>query len=102
MFIKYAERLKQINYLIKQKATGCPKEFAKRLGITERAWYKLRDSLIHDLGLPIAYCHVKKTYYYTEDGSFEIGFRKIADETKTKISAGNIYSFIYYPLHYGS
>jgi predicted DNA-binding transcriptional regulator YafY len=99
MLIKYAERLKQINYHIKQHGTGTPKEFAKKLGITERSWYKLRDSLIHDLGLPIAYCHIKRTYYYTEDGSFEIGFRKITNDKKSKIAGGSLYSCNYYALN---
>ena len=92
MLWKYTERLNQINYLIKQKATGCPKEFAQKLGITERAWYKLRDSLIHDLELPIAYCPIKRSYYYTEEGSFEIGFKKLSENKKSNISGGNISS----------
>jgi hypothetical protein len=91
MLWKYTERLSHINYLIKQKATGCPKEFAKKLEITERAWYKWRDSLVNDLGLPIDYCPVKRTYFYKEDGTFEMGFRKLSDIQKSNISGGNIF-----------
>ena len=92
MLCKYTERLLRINYLIKQKATGCPKEFAQKLGITERAWYKWRDSLINDLGLPIDYCPIKRTYFYTEEGTFEIGFKKLSDSQMAQISGGNIFS----------
>jgi hypothetical protein len=91
MLCKYTERLEHINYLIKQKATGCPKELAQKLGITERAWYKWRDLLVNDLGLPIEYCPIKRTYYYTEEGTFEIGFRRISYTQKSKISGGSIF-----------
>ncbi len=92
MLWKYTERLSQINYLIKQKATGCPKEFAQKLGITERAWYKWRDSLVNDLRLPIEYCPSKRTYFCNEEGTFEIGFRRMSDDKKANISGGNIIS----------
>jgi hypothetical protein len=88
MLYKYTDRLKQINYHIKHKSTGCPAEFAKKLGITVRAWYKWRDTLINDLGLPIVYCPFKKTYYYKEEGTFEMGFRKIPDNGKFNINGG--------------
>ena len=86
---KYTERLKQINFLIKNKATGSPKEMAKKLGLSERAWFKVRDMLIYDLGLPIAYCTTKKTYYYTEEGSFEIGFKRISKDKSNDINGGH-------------
>jgi hypothetical protein len=91
MLWKYTERLKHINQLIRTKATGCPKELAAKLGLTERAWYKLRDELINDLNLPISYCPIIRSYYYKEEGSFEIGFKKLTEDRTTDISGGNKY-----------
>lgn len=88
MILKICERLRYLDRLIKLKATGTPKELSQKLGITERAWYKYRDELIHDLGLPITYCNYHKSYIYTEEGGFEIGFRKLSNPAKEKIRGG--------------
>ena len=88
MILKITERLSYINHLIKLKQTGSPKEFASKLGISERCWYKLRDELINDLELPIAYCNYRKTYYYSVDGSLEIGFKPLSSEKTEKITGG--------------
>lgn len=82
------ERLKKIDQLILRKATGSPKELAKKLGISERAWYKLRDQLINDLDLPIKYCHYRRSYFYTEEGEFIIGFKRIDKKKSQQINGG--------------
>ncbi len=74
MIDKLANRFHHLNTLIRKRATGTPKELAERLGITERAWYKIRDELIHDLNVPLAYDPQRQTYYYTEAGQFVFGF----------------------------
>jgi hypothetical protein len=88
MIKKYLNRLEQIDYLIRNKATGTPKEMAKKLGICERAWYKLRDELVNDLNLPIAYCSIQRSYYYTISGKFEVGFKYLTDDKKEKLQGG--------------
>lgn len=77
-----------LNHLIKQRATGSPKELSRKLCITERAWYKLRDELINDLNLPIDYCPHSRSYIYTEEGSFEIGFKKILPDKAANLTGG--------------
>lgn len=77
-----------LNHLIKQRATGSPKELSRKLCITERAWYKLRDELINDLNLPIDYCPHSRSYIYTEEGSFEIGFKKILPNKAANLNGG--------------
>jgi hypothetical protein len=84
MILKLQHRFVYLNYLLKNKATGTPKELASKLGLTERAWYKLRDQLVNDLELPIAYCNERRSYYYTEEGSFEFGFRRFSALEKEK------------------
>ncbi len=88
MILKLQQRFEYLNRLLKMRATGTPKELAFKLGITERAWYKLRDQLVNDLELPIAYCPHRRSYYYTEEGSLEFGFRKISNREKEQITGG--------------
>ena len=95
MLFKLGQRLSYLNHLIKQKATGSPKELSRKLGITERAWYKLRDELVNDLNLPIDYCTNSRSYVYTEEGSFEIGFKKIPPDTAANLTGGKS-SFSYF------
>ena len=91
MLWKLHQRLTHIDRLIRLKATGSPKELAKKLCITERAWYKFRDELINDLHLPIAYCPHSRSYIYTEAGSFEIGFRKLPKDETANLNGGRSY-----------
>jgi hypothetical protein len=88
MLFKLCQRLNYLNHLIKQRATGSPKELSRKLCITERAWYKLRDELINDLNLPIDYCPHSRSYVYTEEGSFEIGFKKILPDKAANLTGG--------------
>ena len=102
MLFKLRQRLSYLNQLIKQRATGSPKELARKLGITERAWYKLRDELINDLNLPIDYCPHSRSYVYTEEGSFEIGFKKIPPDTAANMTGGKVLvnSYPFFSLHF--
>jgi predicted DNA-binding transcriptional regulator YafY len=88
MIYKLTQRLTYINHLIKTQKTGSPKEMAEKLGVSERCWYKLRDELVNDLQLPIAYCNYRKTYYYTTDGNLEIGFKPLNADKAEKIKGG--------------
>lgn len=88
MTLKILNRLEQIDHLIRTKATGTPKEMAQKLGISERAWYKIRDELINDLNFPIAYCSIQRTYYYTASGKFEAGFKYMTNEQKENLNGG--------------
>ncbi len=88
MLFKVHQRLTYLNHLIKQRATGSPKELSRKLGITERAWYKFRDELVNDLNLPIDYCPHSRGYVYTEEGSFEIGFKKIPPDKAANLTGG--------------
>jgi predicted DNA-binding transcriptional regulator YafY len=88
MLFKLRQRLSYLNQLIKQRATGSPKELARKLGITERVWYKFRDELVNDLNLPIDYCPHSRSYIYTEEGSFEIGFKKLPPDKAANLTGG--------------
>lgn len=57
------KKLKYLHWLITQNATGSPKQFAKKLGMTERSVYRIIDDLRLS-GFPIRYSEHKKSYQY--------------------------------------
>ncbi len=67
------ERLKRIDQLIRIKGTGTPAQLAQRLGFSERTVYDYLN-MMKDMGAPIKYCNFRQSYYYEQDGNFQIGF----------------------------
>ena len=71
--LKYIYRLKQMDDLIRRKATGTPEEFSQRLNIS-------RSQLLQDLkelkelGAPVDYCHASQCYYYTRECQVVLNF----------------------------
>ena len=55
-------------------ANGSLKEFAGKLSISERSLYDFLDELEYDFDCPIAYCHLRRSYYYTCDGQIIFRF----------------------------
>lgn len=89
MIQKLVNRFAYLDALLKKRATGTPKELAKRLDLTERAWYKLRDELINDLNVPIAYDAHARTYYYQQEGQLLFTFqRKLTTDDMEKLEGG--------------
>jgi Predicted transcriptional regulator len=62
--IKYADRLKQADRLIRLHATGSPKQFAGKLNVSLSHLYNILDEL-QLLGMSWAYSKTQQTYYYT-------------------------------------
>lgn len=66
-FIRFWDKMKYIDTLIRKKATGNQKEFAKKLNISVSTVNEyLKD--MRSVGFPIKYCHKRRTYYYEKDG----------------------------------
>ena len=87
MLFKWQQRFQKLDLLIRHKSTGNPQELAKKLGISVRQWYKLKDALIGDLALPIEYDSYCQTYYYTRPGvlRFEFDSHHETKEEQNKI-----------------
>jgi len=67
------EFLERIDQLIRLKATGCPREFAEKLGVSERKMYRLiRD--LKEIGCPIVYDSYRGSYKYEIEGCLKIKF----------------------------
>lgn len=70
--LKYVERLKRMDALIRRKATGTPDEFANRLGIRRTILMEeLRE--LKELGADLCYCKVRQSYYYANEFILKIG-----------------------------
>jgi len=75
----YLSRLKQIDSLIRNRATGCPEQFAGKLCMSKRRLYTYINEL-KKIGLPITYCRDLKSYIYTTEGRFVADFIIKANE----------------------
>ncbi len=70
--LRSIERLKRMDDLIKKEATGTSKEFAEKLGIS-RSMLMENLNEMKDLGAEIAFCSLRRSYYYTNKFSVVIG-----------------------------
>ena len=67
------EVIERADALIRRKATGNAKEFARKLNKSESFVYRL-IRLMRNIGAPIEYCEYRKSYYYKYEVEFSIGF----------------------------
>lgn len=77
--LKYIERLKTMDDLIRRKATGTPEEFAYRLGIRKTMLMEELQEL-RMLGAEITYCRTRFTYYYLNAFELKIGIDRSAQK----------------------
>lgn len=78
------QKFQALCQLIALKATGTPKELARRLCISESTLYRLLDEL-KELGAKIKYNSIEKHYEFVDNQQFFIGL--LSDEMK-KIKGG--------------
>jgi hypothetical protein len=83
---KSLDRVEYLDYLIRSKSTGTPKELAEKLGISERWLYELLNELKHDFDCPIKYSRRRRSYVYTCSGSLVIEF--MSEEEQRSLDAG--------------
>ena len=91
--LDYFTRLETLDYLIRSKRTGAPRDLARRLKISERTLYDFLE-VMRSLGAPIEYCKLTKTYYYTEKGSFNIRFKKAIRSLARQLNKNSLNPFI--------
>ena len=86
--LKYIDRAKRMDDLIRRKATGTAEEFAHRLGISRRILMENLSDL-RELGAPIEYDDCCKSYYYKGEFSLFLHNR----DALNKIRGGADYFF---------
>lgn len=88
--LEKVKQMERIDALIKRKATGSPKDLAKRLGASERYVYKLIKSM-KIMGAPIYFDYDYNSYCYEEEVTFFIGFQL----NKKQIKGGCFHFFLH-------
>ncbi len=76
--------LLRLHKLIKNRATGTPKQLARKLGCSESSVYNKLNQL-KEMGLPIVYCS-HTGYYYT--GDVKVNFSVSVDDIVLKRIVG--------------
>lgn len=70
---QYLDLLLRLDQFIRQKRTGSPSEFARKMGISERSLYEYLR-VLKDLGAPIKFSRQDRSYYYETGGQFHVQF----------------------------
>lgn len=68
-------RLERMDQLIRLKATGCPVEFASRLGLSRAMMYHYLD-LLRELGGPVRYNKTNASYEYEYPVALQLRYMK--------------------------
>jgi len=76
VFSKMINKLIQVDQLIRLKATGQPRELARRLRVAPSTVYEYLAILKTVLSAPVRYCKTRRSYVYDEEGKLYIGFKK--------------------------
>ncbi|MBS1735738.1 MAG: hypothetical protein JSS98_03945 [Bacteroidetes bacterium] len=95
-FIKYIERIRYIDTLVRKKCTGDLKCLSKKLLLSKSAVSEtLRD--MKELGFPIKYSKARKSYFYKESGRMTDHFfqKDLSDQDLRQISGGQNYFEIF-------
>jgi len=90
--LKYIERLKHMDRLIRTKATGTPQEFADKLGMSRSTLMEYLSDM-RQLGAMISYCTYRQCYQYEEGSCLKIEFaqNQLSIEEKESILGGQSY-----------
>lgn len=82
--------LERVDQLIQLKATGNPKQLAKRLQVSEATVFRIIEAM-KGLNAPVCYDFSKRSYVYTEPTKFRCGYyiEKLDSTSERNISGGN-------------
>lgn len=77
--LKYIDRIRRIDALICQKATGTPQEFAGKLGIHRSTLFQSLQEM-REMGVDIKYSWIRQSYYYGDNRRIRINVENIISE----------------------
>ena len=66
-FLRYYRKMQLLDSLIRRKATGNQRTFAKKAGMSKSS-LNLYLNEMKEMGFPICYSKEKNSYYYLEEG----------------------------------
>ena len=87
---KQLERVRKAHKLIKQGNTGSPRDFARKLHISERELYRILEYL-KEMDAQITFSRNANTYYYTDDFDLivKISVQTLVNDELVTIYAGS-------------
>jgi hypothetical protein len=98
ILFKQIELLERLHKRINESSTGTPKEFAKRLCISEQYLYEIISEM-KDMGAPIEYSRKNNTYYYTKQFEIDISCSlkciSIKEQRNTSAGQSNLSVFVF-------
>lgn len=75
----YFSRIETIDYLIRIKGTGTPKNLAKKIGLSQSRLYEYLQ-FMKEMNAPIIYSKERCSYIYKIEGYFDFKFKsKLSD-----------------------
>lgn len=66
-FIRYIDKLRHIDSLIRKKATGNQESLSQKVGLSRSSLNEYLK-VMKQLGFPICYCKHRNSYYYDKKG----------------------------------
>ena len=81
---KIKERVDKLDYLVRHKMTGTPKELAQKLNISKRQLFNILNEL-KALNMHIVYNTEEENYYYANKGKIEFSFIKETPLTRNEM-----------------
>ena len=91
-FIEQKERFERMHQLIKLKATGTPRQFANKLGVSESTLYELLNTT-KELGAEIKYCRLNQSYTYISPVRLTLGYTSL-DLSQIKGGGSSLFSLL--------
>jgi hypothetical protein len=70
---------------IKEDKTGPPQDFSKKVKISERMLYKYIELLKQEFKAPIKYDKIRKTYYFSENGTLNLSWKPKKIQTEIEL-----------------
>ena len=71
--LQQLELMERMDQLIRMEATGSPKQFANRLGISKTTLYRMINTM-KELEAPLLYDNTVQSFVYEEPVGFSFGF----------------------------
>ena len=78
--IEKIHRINRLHDLIKRKATGTPKELARKFEVSERCAYRMIEEL-RSMNLDIVYCRSINSYKYKTQVDFSLSIIRNRDSS---------------------
>lgn len=92
LLFREADKLKQLDQLIRLKCTGTPKDLASKMGISKRHLNNYINTL-EELGADINYCRSRESYVYMAKYKLnvEISIEEVNEKIYRDYSGGNMF-----------